>query len=300
MAHTYIGDRARPLKTYITSDNFFNNIRVYTTDTSGTTFLRQGRLTTPGTSTNITTAPLLNVKTNVNLVSADCPTGRFLRETGRRLFPGQNPGLAVGDKYNGVVVGFTQTATMLVLVSDSVTGCSFYINPNDTVFSVYSFDKPLDTDSNLETSATPPLGAPVITAGSVTAARISTVSLYASNLVTTTQFRSQTVTVIPQTSGLITIDPSLGQVFTMPNTLANNIQIQAITNGVPAAPLMPGASFYLCIASVGDGGGGNGRQLQDGGASVSMPTITPLTNRAHSLHFISDGIEFRLVASTPN
>jgi hypothetical protein len=166
MAQASVGNHSRSLKTYMTTDTFFNNIRVYESQSNTTTLNKEGRLTTPGTAANITTVALRNVSTGANLVLADCPAGRFLRETGKRLFPGIHPGLTMGDKYNGAVVGYHSTQTTWVYVIDSVTGCSFYINPNDSVFSVYSYDKSFDIDSHLEDIGSVS-GAAVLTLGNV-------------------------------------------------------------------------------------------------------------------------------------
>lgn len=217
MASVYSEARARTMKSYITTDNFFNNLRTYQTQTSSTTYANEGRLTTPGTVAGVTTVAIVNVKTKVNLVRADCPAGRILRETGRRLYPGQNPGLNVGDKYNGAVVGTTATQTMWVMVYDVMTGISAFINPNDTVFAVYSADKPLELINPLEGSASV-LGAPVISGGLVTAVG---------------QIRSTgTVDLTPSiVSNAVTLDPTAAQFFKVSNTGALTISAASFPVG---------------------------------------------------------------------
>lgn len=76
-----------------------------------------------------------------------CPIGRILRETGRKLYPGANPGVT----------------HYMVGVYDSVTFLNGFINPNDNVFAVYNSDKPTyvpDNNDGLE-------GAPVLTTGNI-------------------------------------------------------------------------------------------------------------------------------------
>jgi hypothetical protein len=257
------------MKSYITTDNFFNNLRTYQTQANSTTYATEGRLTTPGTVAGVTTVAIVNVKTKVNLVRADCPAGRILRETGRRLYPGQNPGLNVGDKYNGAVVGTTATQTMWVMVYDVMTGISAFINPNDTVFAVYSADKPLELINPLEGSASV-LGAPVISGGLVTAVG---------------QIRSTGVTTIDAT-GLttISIDGSAGQVF-----IINNIY-SATGLSISASSFPVGAIIYLILNSTAAGS-----------TSITFSTnfigqfsraFTAATSSRYIIQFISDGTNF--------
>jgi hypothetical protein len=94
---------------------------------------------------NITTRGRLTQVAGANC--AKCPTGRILRENGRKLYPDANPDIT---KY-------------LVGVYDSVTFLSGYINPNDSVFAIYNSDRPNyieDNNDGLE-------GAPVLTTGNV-------------------------------------------------------------------------------------------------------------------------------------
>jgi hypothetical protein len=58
--------------------------------------------------------------------SGNCPAGRVLRENGRKLYPGANPGIT----------------TYLVGVYDAQTMLSGFIDPNASVFQIYNTDKP--------------------------------------------------------------------------------------------------------------------------------------------------------------
>lgn len=58
--------------------------------------------------------------------AANCPKNRVLRENGRKLYPGANPGVTV----------------YMVGVYDAVTELSGFIDPNSPVFTVLNTDKP--------------------------------------------------------------------------------------------------------------------------------------------------------------
>jgi hypothetical protein len=216
------------MKSYITTANFFNNLRTYQTQTNSTTYAKEGRLTTPGTVAGVSTVAIVNVKTNVNLVQADCPAGRILRETGRRLYPGQNPGLNVGDKYSGAVVGTTATQTMWVMVYDVMTGISAFINPNDTVFAVYSSDKPLELINPLEGSSFV-LGQPVLTGGLATVTSVYNLALATAPLTA---------------SAAVTIDPSVAKYQTI---YANPASNQVITLNLNTANLVLGQELIVAV-----------------------------------------------------
>ena len=66
--------------------------------------------------------------------SSNCKKGRILRENGRKLYPGANPGVNV----------------FMVGVYDEISGISGFIDPNSPVYTVYSTSKgytiPLSTD----------------------------------------------------------------------------------------------------------------------------------------------------------
>ena len=147
---------------YITTAAFNGSIYQYTTQLNGTTFTTEGQLTA------ITTLP-----SGAAVTSTNCPAGRILRVTGRKLYPSANPGLAVGDKYNGSVVGTTATNHMWVAVFDSVTGLRAFIDPNSSGFAVYSTDRNRAFIDAAETAGGTPtrLGPSIYTAGGVTAGK---------------------------------------------------------------------------------------------------------------------------------
>ncbi len=93
--------------------------------------------------------------------SGNCPQGRLLTETGRKLYPGVNPGVS----------------TYMVGVYDLVSGLSGFIDPNSYAFTIQNTDRPYwvgETGTN-PNSGTPAgkvsdQGAPVLTRGDVIAA----------------------------------------------------------------------------------------------------------------------------------
>lgn len=93
--------------------------------------------------------------------SGNCPGGRYLYETGRKLYP--------GGSYPGV-------STLMVDVVDPVTGLKGFIDPNSYAFTNFSSDRPAyletgipsDNATNPRVGAlNPDLGAPVFTNGNL-------------------------------------------------------------------------------------------------------------------------------------
>jgi len=160
MAYAIESDNYRSKRSYIATAAFNGSIYQYTTQLNTTNFKNEGKLTA------ITTLP-----SGTAVSSSNCPVGRILREVGRKLYPGNNPGLQVGETYNGAVVGTTATNHYWVLVYDNETGLRGYIDPNATIFAVYNSDKSLEFTDALENAGGTPLsrlGSPVYTAGNIT------------------------------------------------------------------------------------------------------------------------------------
>lgn len=160
MALAYEGDNYRSKRSYITTAPFNSNrIYQYNTQVNPTTFRTEGRL-----------LPISNLPSGVSLSATNCPAGRILREVGRKLYPGANPGLAVGDTYSGAVVGTTDTNRYWVMVYDAQTGLKGFIDPNAAIFTIYNSDKSVEIQDAFENAGGVPtrLGQPVNTAGNVT------------------------------------------------------------------------------------------------------------------------------------
>jgi len=146
-------------RSYISTSAFNGIIYDYTTTLNTSNFKQEGRL-----------AALTALPSGATITTTNCPAGRILRETGRKLFPGANPGLVLGDSYQGTAVTNNNLNKMWVLVFDSVTGLRGYIDPNAPQFAVYNSDRNPAFVDVAETAGGPPtrLGQSVYSAGNVT------------------------------------------------------------------------------------------------------------------------------------
>jgi hypothetical protein len=97
-----------PRLQYITTATFYDYFYTYTTSLTAS-------LDTVGTLTIVDGAG-----------PTTCPAGRVLRENGRKLYPGANPGIT----------------TYMVGVYDQETFLNGFIDPNAQVFQIYNTDKP--------------------------------------------------------------------------------------------------------------------------------------------------------------
>ena len=101
-------------RSYITTDNYQSFFYTYKTGNKGVGIL-------------------LPVTTNPELT----PSGRILRETGRKVYPGANSGVS----------------NYMVSVYDSVSLLNGFIDPNARVFAIYNMDKPNFLPNDLNTIA---------------------------------------------------------------------------------------------------------------------------------------------------
>ena len=106
------------------------------------------------------TVKTLNDETTVGILSLlpgataiNCPSGRVLRETGRKLYPNEaNPGIT----------------TPMVAVYDPVTFLNGYIDPNSPAFAVYSTDTSYFFNRGVNpATGLPDVGPPVYTLGPI-------------------------------------------------------------------------------------------------------------------------------------
>ena len=146
MAYAIEQDNYRSKRSYVSTSAFNGSIYSYVTALNTSTFKQEGKLVA------ITTSP-----NGATLSATNCPAGRVLRENGRKLYPGVNPGLLSGDTYQGTAnfQAATEAANhMWVGVFDSVTGVKGFINPNASTFAVYNSDKSLENVDIYETNGT--------------------------------------------------------------------------------------------------------------------------------------------------
>lgn len=130
-------------RSYIATEAFNNDFFTYTV-----------------TKTNFKTEGKLGL---VTFDSSKCPAGRVLRENGRKLAPGMNPGVT----------------TYMVGVYDNQSMLSGFIDPNAPMFAVYNNERPNFLVDNVEPEANviTDKGAPVLTNGLVSAGTTVTAGL---------------------------------------------------------------------------------------------------------------------------
>jgi hypothetical protein len=134
--------RDQSMRSYIATENFVGDFFTYA--------VKKVEFNTVGTLSLVT------------VDSTKCPAGRVLRENGRKLAPGMNPGVA----------------TYMVGVYDNQTGLSGFIDPNSPVFAVYNNSRPNFLVDNVDpgdgasggSSNLTDRSAPVLTNGLVSAA----------------------------------------------------------------------------------------------------------------------------------
>jgi hypothetical protein len=237
-----------PRRSYITTAAYANDIYSYETTF---TFPTYGGVLTP---------------LGAGVVTPNV-AGTILRETGRKLFPGVNPGVS----------------TYMVGVFHPSFGNGF-IDPNSPKFAVYNSDKPyymadgVDPATSLKDE-----GMPVYTRGTVTADGDITTSSSISatgNVVAGGQIRSSTVTTLTPGANVV-INPALGQVFKL-NT-NQNTNITAVTPNN-----LPGAVIYVIVQ--GDAGGRT-IDFNAGFRTVNLGVRTVGAGLA-TFSFVSDGTNF--------
>lgn len=194
-------------RSYISTSAFNGIIYSYTTTLNTTNFKQEGRL-----------AALTALPSGTTITAANCPAGRILRETGRKLYPGANPGLVQGDTYQGTTVANNNLNKMWVLVFDSVTGLRGYIDPNAPQFAVYNNDRNPAFVDVAETAGGAPtrLGQPVFTSGNITTTGGSVIQ-YKPVLAASTA--ALTLTAAQTVGGIVTQAPvANGQAVNLPST----------------------------------------------------------------------------------
>jgi hypothetical protein len=169
--------RSSAIQTYISTAPFHTHLFSYST------FLNATKQTV-GELTQVAGANLSN-----------CPAGRVLRENGRKLFPGANPGIT----------------TYMVGVYDAQSLLSGFIDPNAKVFQIYNTDKPTSvTDGVDPTTGKTDLGPSVYTRGDVSASR-----LIAQNPITLTQVGGTTLIADCSLTSFFLVDVSSNTNFTI-------------------------------------------------------------------------------------
>ena len=181
----------------------------------------------------------------------NCPAGRILRESGRKLYPGANPGLVLGDTYQGTTVANNNLNKMWVLVFDSVTGLRGFIDPNAPQFAVYNSDRNAAFVDVAETVGGAPtrLGPSVFTSGNITTtggtiAQFRTISALADG--------TPTLTTAQTLGGWISMAPGANpRIVTLPST-ASIITALGSTVGVTSDLVVYGSDANALRLTQGD------------------------------------------------
>jgi hypothetical protein len=269
---------------YYSTEVFANRFFTYSTSLNN-------KLETIGTLTQVSGAN-----------SSTCPAGRVLRENGRKLYPGANPGIT----------------TYMVGVYDATSLLSGFIDPNAKVFQIYNTDKPNFLADGVDpTGGLTDRGPSVYTRGNITAEgdlditgdglirgdlgvvgsvdisggltvysgetiRTGNLTVTLGNIAATAgaitagkQIRSTTLTNLGTVNTNQEINCALGQVFKM--TITGTINITAINYPV-------GTVVYIIITSTGNFNvdfNVDFRTVNNGVRNVNTTTAT--------FSFVSDG-----------
>ena len=240
MALAYEGDNYRSKRSYVTTAPFNASIFTYNTQFNSSNMKTEGRLVV------VSTLP-----TGAAVSVTNCPAGRILREVGRKLYAGVNPGLAVGDTYSGAVVGTTATNKFWVLVYDAQTGLKGFIDPNAAIFTIYNSDKSVEIQDAFENAGGAPtrLGQPIFTAGNITTtggAIIQQRPVLAAGTGILTLTAAQTV------GGVVTQAPSSVQAVNLPAT-ADIISAMGSYAGTTSEFIYVNTSANIATITAGDG-----------------------------------------------
>lgn len=268
---------------YVATGSFNNNIFSYSTRLDAN-FNTVGALTVaPGTTT------------------LNCVKGHILRENGRKLITGVNPGLLdpnSGDPY-----------TYLVGVIDSRTFINGFIDPNCSLFAPFNTDKPAFLDNTTEARDgavdLQDIGPPVYTRGDITTTA-GNITAVLGNIAAQAGSVSAATTVSAGTSvsAGTTVTAGTGITSTTGNIRAATGNIVATAGSVSAATTVT-ARKYL-TSPVGSGAGSVGSPLTAScgsanfnGSSYQIVYTTQVTGT--SMLFITvNNVGPRAVSAVPN
>jgi|OM-RGC.v1.009903632 hypothetical protein len=135
---------------YITTEPFHRDLYSYTlTSNLNTFYIGDTKIVDYKTFTTVGTLSSLSNATAIN-----CPAGRILRETGKKLNAGVNPGIS----------------TMLVSIFDEISAFTGFIDPNSPKFAIYNSHKSVYLPDSIDPrTGLSNLGPPIYTRGDVIA-----------------------------------------------------------------------------------------------------------------------------------
>ena len=247
--------------------------RTYLTSAIYNTYFFQ-ILKTTDTTTLVDTYSLVAV---TGATTLNCAKGAYLRETGKKIYPGQ---------YNGI-------NTYLVSVFDDSSFLNGFINPNASIFLPLNTDKPLNIVSDDlatdPTDSTNNQGPPVYTHGDVLADGNvdvgGTITAGGAIVASTGQIRAATLTRLGVvTGGTLSVDSSLGQMFLI--TITGSSGAGGVTINMPQVG--DGSLVRLVISNHTASTAGN--CVVTFGSSVhSTGTLTTTTTAMYCVTFFHIG-----------
>jgi len=166
-----------------------------------------------------------------------CPSGRILRENGKKLFPEANPG--VNQYYVGVY--------------DAITFFNGYIDPNDAHFAVYNTDKPvyIGDSTDYGSNNLPDLGPSVYTNGNIIAVSAPDLSNYVGIIEGTVESYDIYAQAYFNDVGLPAMEVYNGQSYSGANMYLNNIS-SAVVSAYGDNPFIISEGQNANITVVGD------------------------------------------------
>jgi hypothetical protein len=259
-------------KNYITTEAFNNAIYSYAVTVNSVSYQVTGSLTVLAAAT-----------------SSNCPEGRLLRETGKKLYAGANPGIT----------------TTMVSVFDEVSGLTGFIDPNSPLFSVYSGDKSVyDTDGVDPATSLLDFGPPVYTRGDLIAQGFERLTGNLDILIGNETISTGSLTVKQSISSLSgNVVAGAGVVQAHGDVITTNGNV--VVSGAGHTLRLPTTSLGFTYMGDGSQSGGYRRKTVASSAYTSNSFVF-LTNRdqnsvggAYSAEYISAG-NFMIVSNNSN
>lgn len=222
----------------------------------------------------------------LTLVTSDvgaCPVGSILQESGRKLYPGANPGVS----------------TYMVAVYDNATMLKGFIDPNAYCFAVYNSDKPLSMANGVDpVGSVTDKGSSVVTNGPVIGGFVP-VTVYNTGLAQVIYDNGS-----GNHNADVFLNPFLGNVFYInltsgvaPSPSPTNYGFSQLTATInlymrdplyPNATLtpLPGMQFTLIVTN----SNGSSTVLLNDGGNLKMPSnLTLTTAKTTTITFVTDG-----------
>jgi hypothetical protein len=195
--------------------------------------------------------------------AANCPAGRILRETGRKMYP--------GNAYPGV-------STYMVSVYDDQSLLGGFIDPNSPVFAVSNSDKPsyLANPTNPRTGGLADAGQPVYTNGGVTMTGGSLIQYRPVTTLASTTPLTLTANNVPGVGAAATTGGILGGILTQNATGTNKIvNLPSTASLLAALGSKVGASTDFIFNELG---GGQQSVLTAGDANTTFVSQAGITS----------------------